>query len=155
MPVGATNCHKPGIENHFDPVLLGDLTKCRSASHGTALFSQASRGCLGRERFAASAALTRVRIGDLESARGEAVAEIDDRAVQVLRAEWVDQYGNTVHFGSNVIRPLFVEGHRILHPGTAALLDINAQGFTRVFRFFQESLHLAGGVGGQVQDWIR
>jgi len=82
-------------------------------------------GCLGRKGSATTATLTGVGIGNLESAGSQAVTEIDLGAAQVVGAKGVDQNSHCVHLAGQVIRPLLIEGHRVLHAGTPALLDVN------------------------------
>ncbi len=90
-------------------------TKNRLASHEAALLSLQGVALSGLKGFAAAATLTGLGIGNFESAAGQAVAEINNRAAQVLRAERIHQNRNPVHFRAQVVRPLLVEGHRVLH----------------------------------------
>src|SRR5215470_10516751 len=81
--------------------------------------------CLGRKGFAATTALAGVRIRNLETAGSQTVTKIDDGSANVLRAERIYEDGNAMHFTREVVRPLFVKNHRVLHARTAALLNID------------------------------
>ena len=60
--------------------------KSRSASHGTALsgLNQNDQFRSSLKGFSAAATLLRVRVGDFESAAGQRIAEIHDRAAQII-----------------------------------------------------------------------
>jgi len=98
--------------------------------------------CLGRKGLAAATTLAGVGIGNLEPTGGQAVAEIDHRTSQVLRAKWVDQNDHTLRFAKDVIRPFFIKGHRILHTGATALLNVQTKNFALVLRFLEQGLDL-------------
>ncbi len=89
---------------------------------------------LGRKGFAAATGLAGIGIGDFETAAGQAIAKIDYRSAEVLSAERVDEYRHAMHFRRQIIVPSFIEGHRILHAGTPALLYVDPEELAQVFR---------------------
>jgi hypothetical protein len=93
--------------------------------------------CLGRKGFAASTTLAGIWIGNLKTARGQALTKIDDGSANVLRAEWINEHKNAMHFARKIVGPPFIKNHRILHPGTAALLNVNPKNLSAVFRLAQ------------------
>jgi len=96
------------------------------------------------------------RIGDFETASGQRIDIIDHGPVQIICAEWIDEHAHAVCFGDEIIRPPFIEHHRILHPRATAGFDVDTQDFARVFSLVaDERLDLYGGVFGERNDWLR
>ena len=54
-------------------------------------------------------------IRDFETAPDQLITEINYCATDILRAERINQHRHTVHGAGEVIRPLFVKNHRVLH----------------------------------------
>src|SRR5581483_4980075 len=102
----------------------------------------------GRKGFAATTTLPRVGIADFEPAGSQAVAEIHHRAAQVLGAERINQDLDPKQLGKKIIRALFVKGHRVLHAGATALLDVDPERFASILRLLQQRLYFPGGARG-------
>ena len=98
--------------------------------------------CLGRKGFSAPATLTGVGVGNFETARGETVAKINHGTSQVLSAKWVHQNGDAVRLVQQIVGPLFIESHRVLHTGATALLDIQAENFAVVLWLLKQCFDL-------------
>lgn len=113
--------------------------KSRLASHETA-FVRLRISPSGLERFSATATLPRVWIGYFKSAPGQSIAKIQNRAPHVVSAERIHQNRDPVRLCGQVIRPLFIKDHAVLHPGATAFLHVYAQMFSRVLRLFREQM---------------
>src|SRR6185437_945085 len=108
-------------------------------------------GCKGG---AATTALPGVGIRELEPAASERVAEIDNGAAKIFRAERIHERGDAVHFHEEIVRAFFVEDHGILHPRTAALLHEQAQCLACIFRLRQHVLNLCRRAGSERYDRV-
>jgi hypothetical protein len=128
--------------------------KSRPASHGTAFFSQALATCLGRKGFTAAATLARIGVGYFKTAPGKTVAEIDYYAAQILRAEWIYQKGNTMHFAGEIVGAQLVKSHRVLHAGTSTLLNIEPQAFASTLSLSKHCFHVLSRTLGEVNYGI-
>jgi len=118
------------------------------------VFQPGDTSCLGRKGFAATTTLAGVWIGNLETASGQTITEIDDGSANVLRAEGINQHRYPMHFTREVVRPLFVKNHRVLHPRTPALLYIDSQYLAAIFGLAQQGFYFFGRAGSQVDDWF-
>jgi len=118
------------------------------------VFQPGDTPCLGRKGFPAPTTLGGVWIGNLETASSHTITEIDDGSAKVLCAEWVNQHRNPMHLTREIIRPLFIKNHRVLHPGTAALLNIHAKHLATILRLSEQRFHFLCSAGRKVDDWF-
>src|SRR5215471_13821764 len=102
------------------------------------------------ERVSAGARLDRVRIVNSEPGTHETVDVVDLGALDIRRAEVVDQDTNAALVHDLVTRPdVVVEGHPVLQAGATAAADEDAQGQFRVGLFLQQRHELRQGFIGE------
>src|SRR5262249_16682407 len=104
----------------------------------------------GLERFAATAALARVRVGNLESPAAQCIAEIDHRAAQIICAERIDQHRHTEKLCGEIVGAFFVKDQTVFQAGASAAFDKDSQNLARVIELIGDHcFDLAGGVFSQ------
>ena len=87
-----------------------------------------------------------IRVGDLEAAFLEVVAEIEHRAADEERALGIDDHADARGFHQDVpVRRAIDEVHLVLKPGTTAADDRDAQRALRPALPGQERIQLGGG----------
>src|SRR5438874_12672696 len=98
----------------------------RPASFASDSFSSRAR-CF--ERRAAAASPGSIRVLDVKAGAGEAVAIIQRRPAQKIRALAIDQKFHAFFFDDGIAGPLGIEAHLVLQAGAAAFRDLHAQAF--------------------------
>jgi len=93
------------------------------------------------EGGAATATAGRIRVFDPEPSARQFVLKIDGRTPQKRRAAGIHKDLHALFFNDLVALLAFVQGHAVLHPGAAAVLDEDAQPFVRGL-FAQQSLEV-------------
>lgn len=99
--------------------------------------------------------MTSFGVGNFKTASGQGIDVIDNGAMEVVCAKWIDENGDAVNFAGGIIGPAFVEDHPVLHAGTAAGLDVDAEEFVGVIGLLQERLDLRSSAFGQRNDRLK
>jgi hypothetical protein len=99
------------------------------------------------ERRTASASARRIRIHDVKSGSGQAIAKIQSRAPQKRSALRVDEKMDAVALHHCVTGAFFIERHFVLQSGTTAFGDLHPQAFACAIRLgFKQTFELADSV---------
>lgn len=88
----------------------------------------------GLETLPAAAGTVSARVFDFESTAGHGIAEINGGTAQVIGAERIHDDANAKEIDREILGPLVIEHHTVLHPRAAAGFDINPEAFAAVFR---------------------
>src|SRR5260370_7822504 len=89
------------------------------------VFQPGDTSRLGRKGFPAATTLARIGIRNFETSSSQAITEIHHCSPKVLRAEWVYQHRNPVHFAREIIRSFLVKNHPVFHPRTTPFLNVD------------------------------
>jgi len=94
-------------------------------------------------------------IGNLKPSVVQAIDIIDERSVEIISTKTVHQNLNAVGVMDEIVVALFIENEAILHPGAAAIFDINAQVFAGIFRLLKHLAHVVGRALRNAHDCLR